>query len=216
MENFSLFPKKFARYSPPAVTIYVAMDNSTPREEKIGSKDVTVIDWPAVLHKHRRWLRTVIGVRLRDSEAVDEVMQEVSLAAVRQSAPVIDQEKLAPWLYRVAIRQTLLYRRAQGRQKKLTDRFIEQTNPREEDHKSSDPLTWLLADERQRLVRQALETLPRRDREILLLKYTQDWSYRQMAEHLGISHSAVEARLFRARRRLRACLATYDVVEIDT
>ena len=36
-----------------------------------------------------------------------------------------------------------------------------------------------------------------------MLKYTEDWSYRALAEHLGISESAVETRLHRARGRLR-------------
>ena len=50
------------------------------------------------------------------------------------------------------------------------------------------------------LVRRSLACLPRRDAEILLLKYTENWSYRQLAEHLGLSTSAVEARLHRARQ----------------
>ena len=64
----------------------------------------------------------------------------------------------------------------------------------------------LLLAERRTLVRDAVEGLPRRDREILLLKYTEDWSYRELAGHLGVSESAVEARLHRARQRLRRAI----------
>ena len=46
-----------------------------------------------------------------------------------------------------------------------------------------------------------------RDAELLLLKYTEDWSYRQIAANLGVSESAVEARLHRARQKLRSALA---------
>ena len=53
-----------------------------------------------------------------------------------------------------------------------------------------------------------------RDAEILMLKYTEDWSYRALADHLGISHSAVEARLHRARQRLRDELAVMESVGI--
>ncbi|MEK6237281.1 MAG: sigma-70 family RNA polymerase sigma factor, partial [Planctomycetales bacterium] len=67
---------------------------------------------------------------------------------------------------------------------------------------------------RRALVRKALEGLARRDREILLLKYTEDWSYRRLAEQLGISVSAVEARLHRARKRLREQLAALEVLEV--
>ena len=58
----------------------------------------------------------------------------------------------------------------------------------------------------------ALELLPRRDAEILMLKYTENWSYRELAENLGISQTAVQARLHRARQKLREELAALDVV----
>ena len=73
-----------------------------------------------------------------------------------------------------------------------------------------DPLAWLLTLERQRLVRQGLARLAPRDAEILLLKYTEDWSYRELADRLGVSTSAVEARLHRARQRLRDELAALE------
>ena len=68
---------------------------------------------------------------------------------------------------------------------------------------SRNPLRWLVADERRRMVRTALEQLVQRDREILLLKYSEDWSYKELAEHLGITQVALQARLHRARQRLR-------------
>jgi RNA polymerase sigma-70 factor (ECF subfamily) len=166
------------------------------------------IDWGAALAEHARWLRTVILARLGDRQAVDEVMQEVALAAVEQRSPITDTSKVAPWLYRLAVVQSLLYRLRQGRKRKLTCRYADRVRPKEEDSRSPDPLDWLLSEERRRLVRTALEKLSSRDAEILLLKYGEDWSYHQIAAHLGIDHSAVETRLFRARKRLRDELAS--------
>jgi RNA polymerase sigma-70 factor (ECF subfamily) len=171
------------------------------------------MDWQRVLAEHERWLRTILAARLRDREAVDEVLQEVALAAVRQAAPIQDPSKVAPWLYRIAVRQVLLYRRKMGRRRKLTERYVERVPLAEHDEQSPDPLAWLLAEERRKLLRQALAKLPPRDVEILLLKYTEDWSYHQIAAHLGISHSAVETRLHRARGRLRSELAALEPSE---
>ena len=172
------------------------------------------IDWQATLAQHDRWLRTVAVVRVRERQAVDEVMQEVALAAVKQAAPLADHTKVAPWLYRLVVVQSLLYRRKCGRRRKLNDRYTEEVRGRDgEPSQSLDPLTWLLADERRALIRQALGQLNPRDAEILLLKYTENWSYHQIAAHLGIGHAAVEARLHRARARLRAELAALDVIE---
>jgi RNA polymerase sigma-70 factor (ECF subfamily) len=84
----------------------------------------------------------------------------------------------------------------------------------EHDAAFSDPLVWLLADERRQLVREALGRLPPRDADILLLKYTENWSYQQLADHMGISHSAIETRLHRARARLRCELAKLELIEV--
>jgi RNA polymerase sigma-70 factor (ECF subfamily) len=182
-----------------------------PSEGALGPR----IDWPAVLATHDRWLRSVVYVRVGEPQAVDEVMQEVSLAAVRQQAPITDADKVAPWLYRLAVRLSLLYRRKQGRRRKLVEGYARQQRPMDR-QREPDPLDWLLAEERRERVRIALAQLPRRDAEILLLKYTEDWSYRQLAERLGASPSAIEARLHRARQRLRAELAALEVVEVKT
>jgi len=181
--------------------VTTATHHSTPLDEPPGP----AIDWGAALARHDRWLRTVVLARLGERQAVEEVMQEVSLAAVAQRAPIADPGKVGAWLYRLAVRQTLLYRRGRGRQRKLVGRFA--TRGGGAPLEVSDPLGWLLADERARLVRSALGRLPRRDSEILTLKYTEGWTYRELAAHLGASEAAIEARLHRARLRLRAELS---------
>lgn len=171
------------------------------------------IDWPAVLAQHDRWLRTVVFARVGDAQEVDEVMQEVALAAVRQQAPLADPSKVGPWLYRLAVVQSLLYRRKAGRRRKLLARYAERVATPSE-ATVADPLEWLLSAERREQVRRAMSRLPRRDAEILLLKYTEDWSYRQLAEHLGTTSSAVESRLHRARQKLRVELERVESAEV--
>ncbi len=188
-------------------------NESAPTGQSNPTDESAPIDWSAALKEHDRWLRTIVYTRVGEAEAVDEVMQEVSIAAVAQKAPIQDPTKVAPWLYRLAVTQSLLYRRKIGRRKKLTDRYAQRKQPTEADHREVDPLGWLLADERRRLIRTALGRLPKKDAEILLLKYTEDWSYRDLVEHLGISESAVEARLHRARQKLRKELTALEVVE---
>ena len=199
----------------PAETIFTVMTQPNSSGGSGGPANTPNVDWQAALAAHDRWLRTVVTARVGERQAVEEVMQEVSLAAVRQQSPLADPTKVAPWLYRLAVTQSLLYRRKLGRRRKLTEGYARRARPSEEDHREPDPLGWLLTEERRQLVRTALARLPRRDAEILLLKYTEDWSYRDLAEHLGISRTAVQARLHRARQRMRAGLAALDVVEAE-
>ncbi len=172
----------------------------------------TPIDWDGALRDHTSWLRSVVAARLGEPQAVEDVLQNVALAASKGGPPGLGADKVAPWLYQVAVRQTLMYRRTAGRRRKLVGGFAERVQPRESDSRESDPLEWLLAQERATCIRQAMATLHQRDREILMLKYEQGWSYHELAQHLGISHSAVEARLHRARKRLREKLTRDDMI----
>ena len=177
-----------------------------PPLQRAGPPGGDAVDWAAALQRHGRWLRRVISTRVGESQAVEEVMQEVSLAAVAGAAPPrLDGAQVGAWLYRVAVRQTLLYRRRSGRRRKLVDAFARRGGAgASEDAQADDPLRWLLSAERADLVRQALGRLRRRDADVLVLKYAEQWSYRELAEHLGTTESAVEARLHRARGKLRA------------
>ena len=171
-------------------------------------------DWAEALVRHDRWLRTVVASRLGERQAVDEVLQEVSLAAVAGKA-VVDLSTVAGWLYRLAIHKTLMYRRTSGRRHKLNGRYAERVRLDGGNGGSTrnDPLGWLLLDERTALIRRALGQLPPRDAEILLLKYTENWSVRDLAAHLGQTEAAIESRLHRARAKLRQALTASQVIE---
>jgi RNA polymerase sigma factor (sigma-70 family) len=173
----------------------------TSEPERTGA-----IDWGATLAAHQGWLRRVVAARVGETQAVDEVMQEVALAAVAQRSPLHNPARAAVWLYRLAIRHVLLYRRKTGRQRSLVDRYAARKAPYAIDGSAS-PLLWLLRDERQQIVQAAIARLPRRDAELLILKYSEGLGAREIALRLGVAVATIETRLHRARGRLRAELS---------
>lgn len=164
----------------------------------------------AELERHRAWLRTVIAARVEDSAIADDLLQETLLAALRTGGELRDEDSLAPWLYRVAVRQVLLHRRTMGRRRKLLNGYADAVNLIQgigpASSADAEPATWLLRQESIAEIRHALTLLPKRDREVLALKYELDWNYLQIAEHLGATREAIKFRLLRARKRLRTLL----------
>ena len=158
------------------------------------------------LPEHEAWLRTTLLARLGNRDEVEEVMQEVAVAAANQSAKEQPVEQVGPWLYRVAIRQMLLFRRKAGRRRKLVDNVVKAVRPTEEDVRTRSPLEFLLSEERQGEVREAMSRLSERDRQLLMLKYVESMSYGDIAKQLGVTASAVQSRLHRARGELRKLL----------
>ena len=71
---------------------------------------------------------------------------------------------------------------------------------------ASDASTPVLIAEEHREVMRAVHRLPRRQREVLILKYWQDLNDTQIAETLSISESSVRATVSRARHALAQTL----------
>ncbi len=165
-----------------------------------------VIDPLTALPEHEAWLRTSLLARLGNQDEVEEIMQEVAVAAANQSAKSEVVDRVGPWLYRVAMRQMLLFRRKTGRRKKLIKNVAEARQPTEEDLQARSPLEFLCSLERQREVREAMAQMSERDRQLLLLKYVEGMSYGEIAAQVGVTASAVQSRLHRARGLLRKLL----------
>ncbi|MDZ4847668.1 MAG: sigma-70 family RNA polymerase sigma factor [Pirellulaceae bacterium] len=164
------------------------------------------LNWTELLVEHRGWLGTVIRSRLRDASAVDDLLQEVAIAVLKQPNRPDKAEKVAPWLYRIAVRKVINYHRHVGRRRKLIEGFIEERGDAAGLEKTA-PGTWLLKKEQAQYVLKAMELLDAGDRQILMLKYTEGWGYRELAEHLGTTIKTVEYRLLRARQSLRDALS---------
>jgi RNA polymerase sigma-70 factor (ECF subfamily) len=167
------------------------------------------LDWGALLAQHRSWLGTVIRSRLADASAVEDVLQEVAVAVLRQPHRPDRPEKVAPWLYRIAVRKVINYRRHLGRRRKLLDGFTA-TYGEAAGLEKSTPGDWLFRQESDQLLGRAMRLLSEGDRQILMLKYTEGWGYRELAEHLGTTVKTVEYRLLRARQALRDELSKDD------
>jgi RNA polymerase sigma-70 factor (ECF subfamily) len=163
------------------------------------------LDWGALLAEHRGWLGTVIRSRLRDAAAADDVLQEVSLAVLKQPIRPEHLDKVPPWLYRIAVRKVINYQRHLGRRRKLMDGFVDERGA-EAGYEPLAPGEWLLKKEQANQLSRAMEFLDAGDRQILMLKYTEGWGYRELAEHLGTTIKTIEYRLLRARQSLRVAM----------
>ena len=184
------------------LAVMTAADPSPPDAPRL------TLDWEEMLRGHEAWLRRIIAARTGQPQAVEEVWQQVALAAIAQRWPLADPAKVAPWLHRLAVVAAARYCRQLGRHRRAVRTLAD---VRAGQVQAADPLRLLMERERVELTRQALATLPPRDAEILHLKYGERWSYRQIAEHLGITDRAVDSRLVRARESLRRVLATLGI-----
>ena len=152
--------------------------------------------------RFRRHYPTVYGVLLRltgNPEEAEDLAQEVFLR-LHQHQAELDDERLAGWLYRVALNTGF----NAVRSRRLTlQRLLRwaRLEPAQQ-HGLPGPEEEVMARDEARRVRQALTGLRQRDQAVLVLRYS-GVSYAEIAEAIGIKPGSVGTILARAERALR-------------
>lgn len=164
--------------------------------------------WSTIWNENEQWITEVLRNRLQSADEVEDVAQEVKLGLMKSKTRPADLENPSAWIYRVAIRQVLMYRRKKGRYQKLLKRERFSKSPTSIE--SPSPLSLLLRTERIGKIREMLTELNETDREVLMLKYSDNWTYKQLADKLGVSVNTIEHRLVKAKKRLRKLMVNAD------
>ena len=155
-------------------------------------------------------LRTYEGPLVRytarltgDLEAARDVVQDCFLRLCLQRQADIE-DHLTQWLFAVCRNRALELRRKKNM---ATFEMTDLTS------RASDPNSDLEQREENRLMRRRIAGLPPRDQEILLLKFQEGLSYKEISAITDVSVSNVGFILHRVLRRLRSELAPVDRVQ---
>jgi RNA polymerase sigma-70 factor, ECF subfamily len=150
-----------------------------------------------------RWVARITAIchaRVRSADVADDLAQETLLRGLRSLHTLSDHTKVGTWLMGIGCRAALDWLKAKER---TTVPFSKLDPTQPLDHLlHHDGVDFALLDERQRLIKE-VENLPDLLRQVVLLYYYDDLSYRELGELLGVSAATVNARLTKARAILR-------------
>ena len=146
----------------------------------------------SVLHESRGSLyRLALGITGSSADAQEAVAEAVCRAYERYGQ-LREKEKLPQWLLKITANEARRLCRRRARSVPLEALSAEPAAP---DRREEGGALW-----------QAVETLPRDQREAVVLFYYEDLSTGEIARILGTTPGAVRVRLSRARERLRELL----------
>jgi RNA polymerase sigma-70 factor, ECF subfamily len=157
--------------------------------------DQAVARW---FHDYSPAIEQFITTKISVTEDVDELVQEVFLACLRELVHFRGEASLKTWMLTIARYKVADYYRARYAKKviHLVALFDEISLPLLAN--STDQIT---------VVQETLQKLSPTLREVLLAKYIDGKSVKQLAQELAKTTKTIEAQLFRARNQFKQAYA---------
>jgi RNA polymerase sigma-70 factor (ECF subfamily) len=150
---------------------------------------------------------------LGDYDEACDVVQEAFLAAYRAIGKFRREAKFSTWLYGIVVNHARnRIRQAEGRSRHETRSIDDPVGlqdgslPRELPDCGESAVERLEKKEIEARVQACIQTLDPEQREVLILRDIQGFSYEEIGGLLRLADGTVKSRLFRARAALKDCL----------
>ena len=153
------------------------------------------------MRRHREAVYRLIRATIRDSDEALDVTQESFISAFAALSRYDGDRPFRLWISRIAINKCHDWAR-----RRTVRRFFTFARPIDEALDIRDiadtPEEHVAANESMARLTTAIDSLPVRLRDVLVLRAIEDYSQAEAAHILGITEKAVETRLYRARAKL--------------
>jgi len=155
----------------------------------------------------KRWERKIFalcfGMLGREDEAGDAA-QETFISAYKSLKNFRGDAKVSSWLHRIAVNQCLTVKR---RAKTRSESFLDDENNQEEKvfvaPSRLSPSRTTEQNERLKIVRQAVNSLPVDLRQVVVMKEFEEMTFQEISDTLDLPLSTIKSRLYTALKQLR-------------
>ena len=168
----------------------MASDSDLVRELRQGSDHA----FAALYERYKLPVFRYCLKMLRDVDAAKDVVQTVFLRMYEHRDDLVFADRFKAWIFAIARNHCFTHLRTRGRTMELKEEVEQEGEAGAEDQ--------LAQRDEAEMVREAIGKLGPEDREVVLLREYENLSYKEIAEVVGVTESAVKSRLFKARRRL--------------
>lgn len=167
----------------------------------------------------RRWAGRITALchaRVGRGGAADDLAQETLLRGFRSLHTLIDPDRFGAWLSGIGLRACRDWLKSRQNAQIPFSVLAADHSPEEYLAEQRSLHSTVDHEDELRRLMLAVEALPEECRQVIMLYYYQDVTYRDLAQLLGVSPATINARLTRGRNLLRRRLGAPSAVEISS
>ncbi|MEN6456166.1 MAG: RNA polymerase sigma-70 factor [Prolixibacteraceae bacterium] len=144
-------------------------------------------------------LKKFISVLTKNASDADELVQEVFMKIWQNREKLKNYSSFESYLFRIAYRTTIDLLRKRSKEAA----YIEQVKSLQVFEEYPDEAEESGHEETETKLNLLIDGMPARQREVFKMKYFQDSSYKEIADHFGISVNTVQNHMAKAHRFLK-------------
>lgn len=167
-----------------------------------------------LLERHTRRVHDYVRMMVKDVDVADDLTQEVLIKVVKvlDEGRYADKGRFLPWLLRIAHNRVLDYFRAQKQVKTISESsagfdILGSKNLAEPSIEDK-----LVSEQQAEEVRKLIEALPAEQREVVKMRYYDGLSFKEIAEHTGVSINTALGRMRYALMNMRQMIKEKNLV----
>ncbi|MGE3062311.1 MAG: RNA polymerase sigma factor [bacterium] len=169
-------------------------EKTTVKRIRSGDKELFAL----LLRKYERIVNSIIYSMVFDIETTKDLTQETFIKAFENLNSYSEEHEFKPWVIKIARNHTIDYIR-----KKKKTISIEELDYEIPDNKNLHGLDEM---QQQKALEKAMARLKEDDRTLLIMKYKEGFSNKEIAEAMEIPENRVNVKLFRAKEKMRELL----------
>lgn len=142
----------------------------------------------------------------------EDIYQEVMLRVYQKIKHFRFESQFSTWLYRIVVNCAINYRKKKRQHNHVSMHYAPKDQTDWEFPSadvSSRPETMVLNQEIRDQITQILETLPMMQRVVFVLRFSEDFKLREIADIVGCSVGTIKNHLFRCTQKMRYALSSY-------
>jgi len=163
------------------------------------------IAFETIIKNYQSFICAITYSATGDVGKSEELAQETFLSAWKDLVQLKDLDKFRSWLSSIA--RNIIRNSFRNQKRDIISQAASMDQAEDAEIRDSGPTEKAITTEQQAVVRQALQQIPTKYREPLVLFYRQEQSVKEVAEQLELSEEAVKQRLSRGRNLLKEQVA---------
>ncbi|MFA6456989.1 MAG: sigma-70 family RNA polymerase sigma factor [Bacteroidota bacterium] len=163
------------------------------------------VAYRAILKKYHDQVYNLLYRMVHDKDEVEDLTQEAFIKAFNSLKNFNEEFAFSTWLYKIATNNCIDYIRKKKLATFSIDKPLESKDGEysfEIPDSTYEPDKTLIAGQRTRILEEAINALPEKYRQVIIMRHTEDKDYQEIADELKLPLGTVKAHIFRAREIL--------------